>query len=144
MPRRRKSEPIETPPQTRKRRRRTNVEQVAPETEPASVQEPLQEPSVFEPAPPEAETVSSPPGDQELALAEAEQQLRDKYPHAHIKIGSLQAAGARPGFGSKRSVILFCRDCGAERVLPTSDVFHVSRCRDCAREAKKAAGKKKC
>jgi hypothetical protein len=142
MPRRRKSEPIQTPPQTRKRRRRTNVEQVAPQTEPAPVREPLEEPSAAEPKPLEAEIAPSPSADQDAALAEAEQQLRDKYPHANIKPGSLQAAGTRPGYGNKRTLIILCADCGAERVLPTSDVFHVSRCRDCARVARKSAGKK--
>ena len=47
------------------------------------------------------------------------------------------------GFGIKRTVILKCDQCGAERRVATSDLFHVSLCPACKKQAKKAqnAGK---
>jgi hypothetical protein len=111
MSRRKKAEPTAAPSEPRKRRRRTKADQTAPQTELIP------------------------------ALAEAERLLAEKYPHINIKPGSLQPAGGRPDFGNKRTVIILCSACNKERTLATSDLFHVSHCRDCARAAKKAAKK---
>jgi hypothetical protein len=72
----------------------------------------------------------------ELAAAEAE--LGRKYPNANIKPRSLRL-GAAEGFGSKRVVTIVCSACHVnERVVATSDLFHVSRCEACSKAAKKA------
>ena len=77
----------------------------------------------------------------ELAAAEAE--LARKYPHVRIKPGSLRL-GAAEGWGNKRVLTLVCIACQVnERVLATSDLFHVSRCEECSNAAKKAARKAK-
>jgi hypothetical protein len=60
--------------------------------------------------------------DEKLAAAEAE--LVKKYPDRRFKPGSLLPAEATKEFGSKRSIILLC-ECGEERRVATSDVFHV-------------------
>ena len=77
----------------------------------------------------------------ELVAAEAE--LGRKYPDAGIKPGSLRP-GAAEGWGNKRVVTIVCRVCQVnERVVATSDLFHVGRCEECSRAAKKAARKAK-
>jgi hypothetical protein len=121
MPRRKKADSTAAPSEPRKRRRRKNGEP----TEPVLAQEPAPESPAQDPA-----------------LQEAEQQLIEKYPNVNIKPGSLQPAGGRPEFGSKRTVIILCAACNKERVLATSDLFHVSHCSECARAAKKANHKK--
>ena len=79
---------------------------------------------------------------QDPVLAAAEADLVRRYPDHQIKQGSLcAAAGARPRYGHKRTVTLHCVDCGAERVVATSDLFHVRRCEECARKLKKQAKK---
>lgn len=75
----------------------------------------------------------------ELAAVEAE--LVRRYPQQKIKRGSLLPSGATAEFGKKRSVVILCRDCGAERRIATSDLFQVSRCRGCTATAKRAAKK---
>lgn len=80
--------------------------------------------------------------DRDPALVAAEAALIQKYPDRKIKPGSLQPAGAVPEFGHKRTLILECSDCGAERRLATSDLFHVSRCVDCAKQARRKAARK--
>jgi hypothetical protein len=125
MPRRKNAEPTAAPSEPRKRRRRKNGEPRAPPTEPTLAQEPATEST-----------------DQDPAIRQAEERLVEKYPHVNLKPGSLQPAGGRPEFGNKRTVFILCAACGRERVVATSDLFHVSRCRDCARAAKKANHKK--
>jgi len=71
-------------------------------------------------------------------LATAEAALIQRYPDRQIKPGSLRAAGAVPGFGLKRTVLIACANCDAERRVPTSDLFHVSLCKDCKKAAKKS------
>jgi hypothetical protein len=72
-------------------------------------------------------------------LAAAETELARKYPHIRIKPGSLRL-GAAEGFGNKRIVTIVCGACQVnERVVATSDLFHVSRCEECSQAAKKAA-----
>src|SRR5579884_422497 len=131
MPRRKNPVLTATPPDLRKRRRRKNIEQPAPPAELSPERDPDRGSPVPEPLAPETPT-------QDPALAEAEQQLAKKYPAAAIKPGSLRP-GAPEGWGGKRVVTIRCVGCGAERTVATSDLFHVSRCADCARAAKKAA-----
>jgi hypothetical protein len=77
----------------------------------------------------------------ELATAEAE--LVRKYPHVRIKPGSLRL-GATEGWGNKRVVTIVCSECQVnERVVATSDLFHVSTCPQCSKAAKQAARKAK-
>jgi hypothetical protein len=80
---------------------------------------------------------------QPAELAAAESELGRKYPHAGLKQGS-RRPGAAEGFGNKRVVTIVCSACQVnERVVATSDLFHVSRCEECSRVAKKAARKAK-
>jgi hypothetical protein len=83
-------------------------------------------------------TLLVPEDPQDAALAAAEAELVRRYPGRRIKPGSLRPAGADPAFGHKRTLVLLCTDCDAERTVATSDVFHVGRYADCARTAKKA------
>jgi hypothetical protein len=84
-----------------------------------------------------------PPPVQPADLAAAEAELVRKYPHVGIKAGSLRP-GAAEGCGNKRVVTIVCSACQVnERVVATSDLFHVGRCEECARAAKKAARKAK-
>src|SRR5262249_10599445 len=137
MPRK-KTNPTATPPEPRKRGRRSKADRPAPRAEPIPDPESLS--PELPPRDPIAEVVELP--GQGAALAEAERLLGEKYPHISIKPGSLQPAGGRPEFGNKRTVIILCSACNKERVLPTSDLFHVSHCQECARAAKKANHKK--
>lgn len=100
---------------------------------------PAAEPAVNEePVPPAPAVPAQPP---ELAAAEAE--LVRKYPHVAIKPGSLRLGGAE-GWGNKRIVTIICSACRVnDRVLATSDLFHVSMCPACSKSAKKAAPKTK-
>ena len=83
-----------------------------------------------------SEAAADPAVEQNEELAEAEADLTRRYPDRRIKPGSLRHAGAVPGFGTKRTVVIVC-DCGADRTLATSDLFHVRQCAGCARQAKK-------
>jgi hypothetical protein len=137
MPHRRKTEPPATPSEHRKRRRRTKAARTAPQAEPI----PAQGESTLELTPPEPVAEAPEATGQDATLAEAERLLVEKYPHINIKPGSLQPAGRRPEFGNKRTLVILCSTCSKERVLATSDLFHVSHCRDCARAVKRAAKK---
>jgi hypothetical protein len=76
-------------------------------------------------------------------LAAAETELGRKYPHVRLKPRSLRL-GAAEGWGNKRVVTIVCSACQVnERVVATSDLFHVNMCEQCAKEAKKAARKAK-
>jgi hypothetical protein len=76
-------------------------------------------------------------------LVADEAALTSRYPHQRFKAGSLLPAGATAEFGTKRSIVILCQDCDAERRVATSDVFHTSRCVLCGKSAKKAARKAK-
>jgi hypothetical protein len=82
-------------------------------------------------------------GTQDPALAAAEAELVQRYSNRQIKTGSLRPAGAVPGFGHKRTVIINCLDCGRDRVVATSDLFHVGKCGTCTKAAKKASRQSK-
>ena len=71
------------------------------------------------------------------ALAAAEAELIQRYPDRKIKPGSLLPAGAVKEFGPKRTVVICCAECGAERRVATSDVFHVTKCVRCTKKPKK-------
>lgn len=82
------------------------------------------------------------------AFTPDEQRLVEKYPGHRFKPGSLAASGATPGYGTKRTVTILCTECDAERLVATSDLFVVRKCRDCvkrgrqdARRARKVAAK---
>jgi hypothetical protein len=104
-----------------------------------SAEPPAGEPaSEAESAPPLPALTAQPP---ELAAAESE--LVRKYPNVAIKPGSLRLGGAE-GWGNKHIVTIVCSACKVnERVLATSDLFHVSMCPVCSKSAKKAARKAK-
>jgi hypothetical protein len=93
---------------------------------------------------PELPSEDAPPpaadaGTQDPALAAAEAELVQRYANRQIKTGSLRPAGAVSGFGHKRTVIIKCFDCGRDRVVATSDLFHVGKCGTCTKAAKKAS-----
>src|SRR5437899_3114210 len=71
------------------------------------------------------------------ALAAAEAELIQRYPDRKIKAGSLLPAGAVKEFGPKRTVVICCAECSAERRVATSDVFHVTKCVRCSKKPKK-------
>jgi hypothetical protein len=102
------------------------------------------EETIAEPAPAEEQVPGvQPPSAQPAELADDEAELVRKYPHVGIKPGSLRP-GAAEGWGNKRVVTIVCSACQVnERVVATSDLFHVSRCEECSRAAKKAARKAK-
>jgi hypothetical protein len=115
-----------------------------PKESPATEELPALKIARAEPAPGEersSETrglAAQPP---DLAAAEAE--LARKYPHVAIKPGSLRL-GAAEGWGTKRIVTIVCTACQVnERLVATSDLFHVSTCPQCSKAAKKAARKAK-
>jgi hypothetical protein len=115
-----------------------------PADESAATGETLTEPTVIEPVPDEGASLPAPDfpvQTPELVAAEAE--LGRKYAHVRIKPGSLRL-GAADGFGNKRIVTIVCSTCNVnERVVATSDLFHVSMCLQCSKAAKKAARKVK-
>jgi len=101
-------------------------------------------PEVVQPAPDEGPALPAPdlPA-QPPELAAAETELARKYPHVRIKPGSLRL-GATEGWGNKRIVTIVCSACQVtERVVATSDLFHVSTCPQCSKAAKNAARKAK-
>jgi hypothetical protein len=115
-----------------------------PADESAATRELPTEHTVAELAPDEGAALPAPdlPA-QPPELAAAETELAHKYPHVRIKPGSLRL-GAAEGWGNKRVVTLVCSACHVnERVVATSDLFHVSHCEECARSAKRAARKAK-
>jgi hypothetical protein len=113
-------------------------EAVQPVESPAAEEQPAGLPEAEEQVP-SAKPLPGQPA--ELVAAEAE--LGRKYRDAGIKPGSLRL-GAVEGFGNKRIVTIVCSACHVnERVVATSDLFHVSRCEGCSKAAKKAARKAK-
>ncbi len=92
--------------------------------------------------PQEATREDQPPAGHDAGLAAAETALVAKYPGQRFKPGSLRPSGATAEFGNKRSVIILCRDCRAERRIATSDAFHTSRCEPCGKKAKNEARKR--
>jgi hypothetical protein len=80
---------------------------------------------------------------QDRAMQEAERQLVAKYPMVNIKPGSLCGAGERPEHPGKRTVVIFCGQCNRDRILATSDLFHVLYCESCTMVARKDARKAK-
>src|SRR5262249_45924736 len=100
-------------------------------------QEAVAAPTPAAETPPEEASEALPAQPAELAAAEAE--LVRRYPTHRFKRGSLLPSGATATFGAKRSVVILCRDCGAERRVATSDVFHVRQCLACAAQARKEA-----
>jgi hypothetical protein len=87
---------------------------------------------------PEPEAPPAP--EQDPMLAEAEQELIAKYPLVDITPGSLRD-GAAEGWGKKRIVTIRCVACNKERIVATSDLFHVYHCVACAKRIKKEARK---
>lgn len=72
----------------------------------------------------------TPPQDEALVLAEAE--IVAKYPDHIFEPGTLAPSGAYPAeFGQKRTIEIRCINCGKLRRIATSDIFHVSQCREC-------------
>jgi hypothetical protein len=112
--------------------------------ESAATEELPTEETVAEPAPDEGPALPAPDlSAQPPELAAAEAELVRKYPHVRIKPGSLRL-GAAEGWGNKRVVTIVCSACQVnERVVATSDLFHVSTCPQCSKAAKKAARKAK-
>ena len=80
--------------------------------------------------------------DQDAKIAEAEAEIIRKYPDRRFKPGSLLPAGAVEEFGHKRSIVILCSECDAERRVATSDIFHVSRCAECTKKARSKKAKK--
>ena len=80
--------------------------------------------------------------DQDAKLAEAEAEITRKYPDRRFKPGSLLLAGALEEFGHKRTVIILCSECDAERRVATLDIFHVSRCVECTKKPRSKKAKK--
>jgi hypothetical protein len=74
---------------------------------------------------------------QDPGLQAAERQLIEKYSLVNIKVGSLRGAGGRPAHPGKRTVIILCGRCNRERVLATSDLFHVRFCPACTKIVRK-------
>ncbi len=89
-------------------------------------------------ASPEPEALPTP--QQDPKLAEAERELIAKYPLVDIVPGSLRH-GSNEGWGNKRIVTIRCVTCNKERIVATSDLFHVYHCVACAKEVKKEARK---
>jgi hypothetical protein len=88
-------------------------------------------------ATPAATTVTKPKAVSEQAkLIKDEVKLIERYPNRKFKPGSLMASGAVPEFGKKRTIVILCEACGAERRVATSDIFHCSKCVSCTKKAK--------
>jgi hypothetical protein len=114
----------------------------SPTTAELQAEPPTAEPSSVEEAPAESQAdLQTVPG-QDPAMQNAERQLVAKYPLVNIKPGSLRGAGGRPEHPGKRTVVILCGRCSRERVLATSDLFHVRYCADCSKAERKAARKK--
>jgi hypothetical protein len=60
---------------------------------------------------------------QVLELAAVEADLARKYPQQKIKPGSLLPSGATTEFGKKRSIVILCQDCSAERPIVISSLM---------------------
>jgi len=112
------------------------------QAEPPASEPPTVGPSSVEEAPAESQADLQTVPVQDPAMQEAERQLIAKYPLVNIQPGSLRGAGERPEHPGKRTVVLLCGRCSRERVLATSDLFHVRYCADCSKVERKAARKK--
>jgi hypothetical protein len=112
------------------------------EAEPPASEPPTAGPFSGEEAPAESQADLQTVPDQDPAMQEAERQLVAKYPLVNIKPGSLRGAGDRPEHPGKRTVVILCGRCNCERVLATSDLFHVRYCADCSKAERKAARRK--
>ena len=66
-----------------------------------------------------------------------EDQIREKYPDHNIKEGSLRFLEAE----GKQIVVIICA-CGNEREVRTSDLFQVTKCRECKALERKAKRQK--
>jgi hypothetical protein len=75
-------------------------------------------------------------------LVDAEKELIAKYPLVHLVPGSLRH-GSNEGWGNKRIITICCVACSTERIVATSDLFHVYHCVACAKEVMKEARKVK-
>ena len=130
MPRGKRSVPAGQEPKVQRRggRRKKAETAAAPEAEPDVLP--------ISPAEPASR-------DQDAKIAEAEAEIIRKYPNRRFKPGSLLPAGAVEEFGHKRSIVILCSECDAERRVATSDIFHVSRCPDCTKKAHSKKAKKK-
>lgn len=72
-----------------------------------------------------------------VVITAAEQAIVAKYPKVSIVAGSWLASGGRPDWGNKATVVIKCAVCETERILATSDLFHVSMCAQHAKDARK-------
>jgi hypothetical protein len=113
-----------------------------PAAESPTSEPPAAEPSSEEEAPAESQADLQTVPVQDPAMQNAERQLVAKYPLVNIKPGSLRGAGERPEHPGKRTVVILCGRCSRERVLATSDLFHVRYCADCSKAERKAARRK--
>src|SRR5262245_32056148 len=113
-----------------------------PTTAELQAEPPTAEPSSVEEAPAESQADLQPVPVQDPAMQEAERQLIAKYPLVNIQPGSLRGAGERPEHPGKRTVVILCGRCSRERVLATSDLFHVRYCESCSKAERKAARRK--
>jgi len=77
------------------------------------------------------------------AFTPDEQKYVERYPGHRFVAGSLSPPGAETCFGRKRVITILCANCGAERVIATSDIFHCRLCAGCTKAAKKEARKAK-
>lgn len=85
----------------------------------------------------EKQPTKKPKGPKTIDPQAAEAELVRKYPNHKFKPGSLLLAGEDKDFPTRRTVVILCQDCDAERRVCTSDVFHVSRCMACGKKAKR-------
>jgi hypothetical protein len=113
-----------------------------PAAESPTSEPPTAEPSCVEEAPAESQTDLQAVPVQDPAMQKAERQLAAKYPLVNIRPGSLRGAGERPEHPGKRTVVILCGRCSSQRVLATSDLFHVRYCESCSKAERKAARKK--
>jgi hypothetical protein len=112
------------------------------QAEPPTSETPTAELSSVEEVPAESQADLQTVPVQDPAMQKAERQLVAKYPLVNIQPGSLRGAGERSEHPGKRTVVILCGRCNRERVLATSDLFHVRYCESCAKVERKAARKK--
>src|SRR5262245_20364530 len=112
------------------------------QAEPPASEPPSARPSSVEEAPAESQADLQPVPAADPAMQEAERQLVARYSLVNVKPGSLRGAGERPEHPGKRTVVILCGRCSRERVLATSDLFHVRYCPDCSKVERKAARRK--
>ena len=135
------AEPI-SPPQPTKEPTSPLPADEPPTTAELEAEPPTAGPSSVEEAPAETGADLQTVPVQDPAVQQAERQLVAKYKLVYIEPGSLRGAGERPEYPGKRTVVLLCGRCNRERVLATSDLFHVRYCADCSKAERKAARRK--